>query len=62
MEVSSPVQGVCHTVKRFGGQWLAPYKVGLDVGSKNCNCLDQISPKIEAIFTIGYFDQISWYF
>ena len=30
-EVSSPVQGVCRTLKRFGGRWLAKWKVGLDL-------------------------------
>ena len=27
-EVSTPVQGVCHSLKRFGGRWQANEQVG----------------------------------
>ena len=30
VEVSSPVQGVCYTLKRIGGQWHSPKKVDFE--------------------------------
>ena len=42
-EVSSPVQGVCRMLKRFGGQWMAKWKVGLVWFGLMCYTLDMLA-------------------
>lgn len=49
-EVSSPVQGVCRTLKRFGGQWMAKWKAW--DGDKFI-CMDSYTPKNCLVYSFG---------
>jgi len=49
-EVSTPVQGVCHSLKRFGGRW-RPKEQAFD-GDKFV-CTDSYSPKDCLVYSFG---------
>jgi len=53
-EASSPVQGVCHVLKRFGGQWLGKYKA---FDGDKFICMDSYTPKDCLIYSFGISTQ-----
>jgi len=49
-EVSSPVQGICQTLKRFGGQWLDLWKA---YDGDKFICMDSYTPTNCLIYSFG---------
>merc|ERR1712192_9488 len=49
-EVSSPVQGVCRMLKRFGGLWLANLKA---YDGDKFVCMDSYMPKECLVYSFG---------
>jgi len=49
-EVSTPVQGVCYSLKRFGGRWFPTYQA---FDGDKFVCMDSYSPKDCLVYSFG---------
>ena len=52
-EVSTPVQGVCYSLKRFGGRWFSAYQVSIcNLKSPTIDCGAKISQRIALLLLL----------